>query len=191
MQQRTDEVQLDVPTRVLHLGLVVFGVWAWWIGEDAGDYHKPDHSGYTLHMYVGLAFTAFLALRLLWGFVGPRELRFSAWLPYTRERLAYVKADLLALRRFKLPEPVTHRGLNALVQGLGILLFTWQGGSGALMSLLITPGERATGWLHDLKEIHQEGAAVWIPAYLALHVGAAVLHAFTGRHIWRKMVFLK
>jgi hypothetical protein len=29
--------QLDVPTRVLHLGLVVFGVWAWWIGDDAHD----------------------------------------------------------------------------------------------------------------------------------------------------------
>ncbi|HEY4128883.1 MAG TPA: cytochrome b/b6 domain-containing protein [Gammaproteobacteria bacterium] len=185
----SQDVKLDVPARLLHIGLAVFGTWAWWIGEDAGDYHKPDHPGYTLHMYVGLAFTAILTLRLLYGFFGPRTLRFSAWMPYTRERLAYVQQDLQRLSRFKIPEPVTHRGLNAMVQSLGLLLFTWQGASGALMSLLIVPGERATGWLHTLKEVHQAGS-VWIPTYLGLHVGAAVLHALTGRQIWRKMVFL-
>lgn len=183
------DVRLDIPTRVLHLGLAVFGVWAWWIGEDAGDYHKPDHSGYVLHMYVGLAFAGFLLLRLLWGSIGPKPLRFAAWFPWTHARFAYVKQDLRTLLRFKLPEPVTHRGLNALVQALGIVLFTWQGVSGTIMSLLIVPGERATGWLHTLKEIHQQGS-VWIPTYLALHVGAALLHAVTGRHIWRKMIFL-
>lgn len=182
--------RLDVPTRALHLGLLSFGVWAWWIGEDAGDYHKPVHDGYTLHMYVGLIFTGFLVLRLLWGFVGPRAARFSAWVPYNRERLAAVGADLRMLARLRVPEPVTHRGLNALVQSLGLLLFTWQGASGTLMSMLIVPGQRATGWLHDVKELHQ-AASVWIPIYLVLHVGAAVLHAFTGRQIWRKMIFLK
>ncbi|HSC47280.1 MAG TPA: cytochrome b/b6 domain-containing protein [Gammaproteobacteria bacterium] len=185
-----DDVRLDIPTRVLHLGLLAFGVTAWWIGEDAGDYHKPVHDGYLLHMYVGLGFALFLALRLLYGFFGPRESRFGTWVPYTRERFAYVKADLVTLRHLKLPEPVTHRGLNAAVQSLGLLLFTWQGASGTLMSMTLVPGERAVGWLHDLKEIHQ-AASVWIPTYLVLHVGAAVLHALTGRHIWKKMVFLE
>jgi cytochrome b len=175
---------------VLHLGLVVFGVWAWWIGEDAHDYHKPDHSGYMLHMYVGLTFSAFLLLRLLYGFFGPRASRFSAWVPYTRERLAQVWADLRTFARFKLPEPVPHQGLNALVQSLGLLLFTWQGASGALMSILIVPGERTHGWLSVVREIHHEWSGIWIPAYLVLHIGAAALHAFTGRQIWRKMIFL-
>lgn len=190
MQQRIDEVHLDVPTRIFHAGLAVFGVAAWWLGEDAGDYHKPDHSGYTIHMWVGLTFTVFLALRLLYGFFGPRELRFAAWVPWTRQRFAAVMDDIRTLLRFRLPEPVTHRGLNALVQSLGLLLFTWQGFAGALMSILIVPGERATGWLHGVKEVHQ-WAAVWIPTYLALHVGAAVLHSITGRHIWKKMLFLE
>jgi len=188
MQQT--EPRLDLPTRVFHLGLVVFGVWAWWIGEDAGDYHKPEHAGYVLHMYVGLAFSAFLLLRLVWGFFGPRESRFSTWLPYTRERLAYAWQDLRMLARFRMPEPVTHRGLNAVVQGLGLLLFTWQGASGSLMAMLIVPGQRTTGWLSVVREIHHEWGGVWIPTYLALHVGAAVLHAFTGRQIWKKMIFL-
>ena len=186
----SQDVKLDVPTRVLHLGLAVSGTWAWWIGEDAGDYHKPDHQGYVLHMYVGLAFTGFLLLRLLWGFVGPKELRFTAWFPWNRERFAKVKADLATLARFKMPEPVTHQGLNALVQSLALVLFTWQGLCGTIMSMAIVPGERAVGWLHAIKEIHQWGG-VWIPTYLALHVGAAVLHALTGRQIWKKMVFLK
>lgn len=183
-------VKIDIPTRVLHLGLAVFGVWAWWLGDDAHDYHKPVQTGYYLHMYVGLAFTAFLAARLLYGCFGPRESRFSAWLPYTRERLAAVGADLRTLFRFRMPEPVPHQGLNALVQGLGLLLFTWQGASGTLMALLIVPGQRATGWLREVMELHHS-ASVWIPIYLALHLGAALLHAITGRQIWRKMIFLK
>lgn len=186
----SQDVKLDVPTRVLHLGLAVFGTWAWWIGEDAGDYHKPSHDGYILHMYVGLAFTVFLTLRLVWGFFGPRELRFNAWVPYTRERFTLVKEDVRTLMRFKLPEPHTHRGLNAAVQSLGLLLFTWQAACGTIMSMTIVPGERAVGWLHAIKEIHQWGG-VWIPTYLALHVGAVLLHALTGRQIWRKMIFLK
>ena len=187
----TTTVKLDVPTRVLHLGLVVFGVWAWWIGEDAGDYHKPDHSGYVLHMYVGLAFSAFLLLRLAYGFFGPRASRFSAWVPYTRERLAQAWTDVRTLMRLKMPEPVTHQGLNALVQSLGLLLFTWQGASGALMSMLIVPGARTTGWLSVVREIHHEWGGIWIPTYLALHVGASALHAITGRQLWRKMIFLE
>ena len=184
-------VKLDIPTRILHIGLVVFGVWAWWIGEDAHDYDKADHSGFMLHMYVGLTFASFLLLRLVWGFAGPRELRFSAWFPWNSARFAYVKADVRTLMAFKLPEPVTHRGLNALVQSLGLVLFTWQGASGALMSMLIVPGERTEGWLSLVREIHHEWGGVWIPAYLVLHVGASVLHAFKGQHIWKKMIFLE
>lgn len=182
--------RLDVPTRILHIGLLFFGVWAWWIGDGAHDYHKPAHDGYTLHMYVGLIFTGFLALRLSWGFFGPREARFSNWFPYTRERLTAAGADLRTLFRFRVPEPVTHRGLNAVVQGLGLSLFTWQGASGTLMSMLIVPGQRTHGWLHEMQDLHGT-ASVWIPTYLVLHVGAAVLHAFTGHQIWRKMIFLK
>lgn len=184
-------VKLDAPTRILHLGLLVTGVWAWWIGEDAHDYHKPVHDGYVLHMYVGLSFVAFLALRLIWGFVGPRELRFSAWFPWTRERFEYVKADVRTLLRFKMPEPATHRGLNAFVQSLGIVLFTWQGTSGTLMSMMIVPGTKTEGWLSMVREVHHEWGGIWIPGYLGLHVGAVVLHAFTGKQIWKKMVFME
>ena len=94
------------------------------------------------------------------------------------------------LLRFKMPEPVAHRGLNAAVQSAGLLLFTWQAVCGTVLSVYIVPGTRAVGWLHTLKELHQT-ASVWIPTYLALHVGATVLHALTGHQIWKKMVFME
>lgn len=183
-------VKLNVTTRILHLGLAVFGTWAWWLGEDAQDYHRVDHSGYTLHMWVGLSFSAFLLTRLGYGLFGPHASRFNTWVPYTRARLALVMDDLHTLKRFHMPQPLTHQGLNAVVQSIALLLFTWQGVSGTIMSMTITPGVRAHGWLHMLQEVHS-AASVWIPGYLILHVGATVLHAFTGHQIWKKMLFLR
>ncbi len=186
---QNNEVKFDVTTRVLHLGLALFGVAAWWFGEDAGDYHKPAHGGYTLHLWLGLVFSGFLAARLAYGFFGPASQRFPAWMPYTRARLAAVWEDVRVLTRFKVPEPKSRQGLSALVQGVGLVLFTWQAACGTFLSLTLTPGQRATGWLHDLKELHQL-AQFWIPAYLVLHIGAVVLHALNGHPIWKKMVFI-
>jgi len=186
----TETVKLDVPTRVLHIGVAVFGTWAWWIGEDAGDYHKALHPNYLMHEYMGLTFATVLALRLAYGLFGPKSQRFGAWVPCTRARFAQVKEDVRTLLRFKMPEPSVHHGLNAAVQSAGLLLFTWQAVCGTVLSLYIVPGTRAVGWLHTLKELHQT-ASVWIPTYLALHVGATVLHALTGRQIWKKMVFME
>lgn len=36
-------MELDKVTRILHLGLAVFGVWTWWTGEDASDYKSMNH----------------------------------------------------------------------------------------------------------------------------------------------------
>ncbi|HEX6550101.1 MAG TPA: cytochrome b/b6 domain-containing protein [Gammaproteobacteria bacterium] len=184
-----ESVQLDVTTRILHLGLAIFGTWAWWLGDEAHDFHRVDHSGYTLHMYVGLTFAAFLAARLGYGFFGPRNQRFSTWVPYTRARFALVTNDLRSLARFRVPNPVSHQGLNAAVTSLALVLFTWQGLSGTLMSLLITPGQRSHGWLDAMQDVHS-AAGVWIPVYLVLHVGAVILHALTKHQIWKKMLFL-
>ncbi len=67
----TDSPQpLDRVTRFLHLGLAVFGVWAWligsgWIGAGAADYERPDHFWYIQHRWVGITFTVFLLARIL------------------------------------------------------------------------------------------------------------------------------
>lgn len=183
------EEPLDRATRLLHLGLAVFGVWAWWIGDRAGDYKRVAHSGYTQHMWVGIAFTAFLLARIVWGLAGPESARFAKWVPWNAARFRLVTEDLRTLLRFHVPDRPSHLGLAGLVQALGLLAFLWLGASGVLLALTITPGIPVIGWVHAIKELHEIGK-VLVPVYLVLHVGAVVLHAIAGKPIWKKMLFL-
>lgn len=186
---------LDGVSRFLHLGLAVFGVWAWlvgsgWIGAGAGDYKKPDHFWYTQHMWVGITFSAFLLARILWGFVGPESAQFRNWVPWNAALLKPVVEDLRTLLRFRIPDRPSHVGLSGLVQALGLLVFLWIGLTGLVNAFTITPGEKLLGWAHEVKELHETGD-VLVPAYLILHVGGALLHSLTGRPVWKKMLFLE
>ena len=186
---------LDVVTRLLHLGLAVFGVWSWlnglgWIGAGASDYDHPDYSGYIQHRWVGIAFTVFLLARMLWGFVGPASVQFRNWVPYTRERLRVVAQDVHLLLLLRVPEHPTHVGLSGFVESLGLLAFLWLGLSGLLSAFTITPGIPVFGWLHVIKHWHQIGN-VLVPAYLILHVGGTVAHSIVGKQVWKKMLFLE
>ena len=62
--------------------------------------------GGVLHVWIGWAALAVLALRLLWGFVGPAEARFSAFLPDPRAAVSH----LLGL--FRREAPAAHRSHN-------------------------------------------------------------------------------
>lgn len=181
---------LDKVSRFLHLGLAVFGVWAWWIGEAADDYKRADHFWYTQHMWVGIVFTAFLLARIIWGFVGPQTARFHNWVPWNAALFKPVIEDLRTFLRFRVPERPTHEGLSGLVQALGLLAFLWLGLSGLALSVLITPGSKLGGWAHEIKELHEIGN-VLVPAYLILHVGGTLLHSLTGKQVWKKMLFLE
>lgn len=187
---------LDVVTRILHLGLAVFGIWAWltgagWIGAGAADYERPDHFWYIQHRWVGITFTAFLLARILWGFVGPANVRFANWVPWTRERLRWVVEDVRSLLHLRIPERPTHVGLSGFVEALGLLAFLWLGLSGLSNAITITPGVKLTAALpHLIKHWHQIGN-VLVPAYLILHVGGTVAHSIVGRQVWKKMLFLE
>lgn len=183
-------VELDKVTRILHLGLAAFGVWAWWIGEDAGDYKSMDHFWYSQHMWVGTIFTIFLILRILWGIFGPASARFSNWVPWTKARFMPVVEDIKTLLHLRVPKRPSHVGLAGLVEALGLLAFLWLGLSGVALSFFIAPGSKLIGWPHALKELHEIGD-VLVPTYLILHVGATLLHIITGKQIWKKMIFLE
>ena len=103
------------------------------------------HPNFTLHEYVGFAFSAVLALRLIYGLLGPRAQRFGAWVPYTRERFAAVKQDVRSLLRFKMSEPKEHRGLNAAVQSLGPCSSPGSSVLCVIMSIYIVPRTRRVG----------------------------------------------
>lgn len=186
----TDGSKLDITTRILHLGLALFGIAAWWTGEDANDFTHPDHGGYSLHLWLGIGMALFVTLRLVWGVAGPAEARFSEWVPWNAARMRLVVDDVKSLFKLRLPERESHAGLAGLVQALGLALFTWLAASGVVMSMVIVPGERLTGWAHTLKETH-EAAGEAIPVYLVLHIGAVVAHSIMGKQVWKKMLFME
>jgi cytochrome b len=177
----------DATTRLIHLLLALFGVAALVSGQFAGDYRRAVHTGFDIHRWIGLGMALALAARLLWGFVGPKEVRFAAWLPVTRRRLALVGEDLAALARLRLPERAGHEGLAGLVQAVGLAAFAWMAVSGAILFAWLEPGARVTGWLSAVKELHEGGQVVAI-AYVAVHAGAVLVHAMAGDPVWRRML---
>lgn len=192
----TPKSSLDVTTRFLHLGLAVFGIWAWligsgWIGAGARDYDHVDHFWYLQHRWVGITFSVFLLLRILWGLIGPDSARFGRWVPWTRERFGAVIEDVRTLLHFRFPLRPTHVGIAGLVQALGLLVFLWIAVSGLCNAFAITPGVKLTvPWLRVVKHYHQIGD-VLIPLYLVLHIGGAIAHSLGGKQVWRKMLFLE
>lgn len=182
--------ELEDISRVIHLGLTVFGISAWATGFLADDYKRLEHLGFSIHSWLGISFAFFLLLRIGYGFWGPDDYQFAKWVPYTRDRLRAVLEDLWTLIKFKLPDRSTHVGLSGLVQTFGLAAFAWMAVTGSLMFFYLTPGNKARGFLHLIKEMHE--AAVWlIPIYLGIHVSAVLLHALAGDHRWRRMFFLK
>ncbi len=188
--QPTETQNLDALTRFIHLGLAVFGLLALLAGLLAGDYKRAHHLGFSVHKWLGLTLSFFMAWRLWLGFYGPQEVRFSQWLPYTSERLKLALEDCLNLLRLRLPERSAHQGLAGVVQAFGLAVFAYMALTGSLMALWLTPGRKAGGLVYAIKEMHELG--LWlIVAFLAVHGGAVLLHALTGDHRWRRTFFLE
>ncbi|MDD3581087.1 MAG: cytochrome b/b6 domain-containing protein [Desulfobacca sp.] len=178
--------ELDDLTIILHAGLMVFGVLAWFTGEWAGDYKKMVHLGFTVHKWLGMGTALFIGARLFHGLYGPDQARFAHWVPYTWERLQLVCEDLRTLLTLKLPNRSPHQGLAGLWEAFGLVIFTWMTTTGFCMFFFLAPGQKARGLMHLVKELHEFGGSL-VPIFLAIHVAAVILHALTGDHRWRKM----
>ena len=122
-QHPTDRQDLDEMTRLIHLGLTVFGLLSLATGLWAGDYKRFHHLGFSLHKWIGLTLSFFMAWRIWNGFFGASEAPFSQWVPSSPERLKMVWVDALNLLRLKLPERPAHQGLAGLVQTFGLAVF--------------------------------------------------------------------
>jgi cytochrome b len=179
----------DLTTRVVHLGMVIFGITAWLTGELA-EVEEGGRFGYNLHSWLGIGLTVFVSLRIVLGILGPARLRFSRWVPLTRERLGWVVEDIRGLLVFRLPDRPMHQGLAGLVQIMGLLVFSLMALTGSLLFVLLEPGAEAEGFVYLVEELHETGELL-VPLYLAIHVGAVLLHALAGHHTWRRMFFIK
>jgi cytochrome b len=186
----TNRKNLDVFTRILHLGLAVFGVLALITGDFADDYKKLDGLGFFFHSWTGIGVAIFICLRIMYGIMGPIQVRFTNWVPYSKERFKLVLEDIAGLLQFRLPERQPREGLAALVEIFGLLLFLFLAVTGLLLFLSIQPGREAQGIAHFIKELHEVGETL-LPLFLIVHGGAVILHGLTGNPLWRKMFFLK
>jgi cytochrome b len=180
------DARYDATTRLIHLVLVLAGIAALVSGQFAGDFRRAVHPGFDLHRWIGLGMAAAVAARLAWGFVGPSAVRFAAWLPLTRSRLAVARQDLAQLARLRLTLREGHEGLAGVAQALGLLAFSVLALTGVAMFVWLEPGARPTGWLRTVKELH-EGAEPVAIAYVALHAGAVLVHSLMGHPVWQRM----
>jgi cytochrome b len=172
----------------IHLGLLVFGLSAALTGLSADDYKKMEHLGFTVHSWLSLGLAGFLGLRIITGIIGPRNVRFSHWIPVTSARIKLVMEDIAGLLRFHMPERPVHQGLAGVVETFGLLALL-MAATGGYLYLFLEPGHKAIGLVHDIKELH-EAASVLIPMFLSLHAGAVIMHALTGNRLWKKIFFI-
>ena len=180
-------MRYDAGTRLIHLALMLLGIAALVSGQFAGDYRRASHTGFDIHRWIGLGMALAVALRVVWGVIGPKQVRFAAWLPVTPARLALCLEDLRGLLAFRLPVREGHEGISGLVQAIGLAAFAWMAITGAILFAWLEPGMRAAGWLGAVKELHEGGQVVAI-AYVAIHAGAVLVHGLAGHPVWRRMV---
>lgn len=132
----------------------------------------------TVHEAAGFTIAGLLALRLVWGLVGPRHARFASFLRGPRAVLGY----LAAMRRGDEPR---HLGHNPA-------------GGAMVAALILTVAATAlTGWLQTtdafwgselMEEIH-ETAATLILVLVALHLGGVILASLRhGENLVRAMI---
>lgn len=168
--------------KFIHLGIAVFGILAYLTGELADDGHTS--SGYLLHAYLGLALAATMLIRICSGFTTSAALTFKGWSPFSKQQWQLALEDFRTLLRLKVPNRDRHQGLAGLTQAFGLIIFSWMAITGT--GLFILAGEVESNAFEFIEEIHEVGETL-IPLYLALHVGAVILHTISGNPIWKKM----
>ena len=117
----------------------------------------------TFHAWVGYTAMGLVAIRLLWGLVGPPPARFSAFPPNPVAAVAHVRSILTGQR----PIHLSHNPLGALmVYNLWLTLIAL-GVTGYMMGTMRFFG---IDWVEEM----HEAAFAWLIASVALHVAGIV-----------------
>lgn len=130
-----------------------------------------------LHFAAGYAIAGLVALRVAWGFVGPRHARFRDFVRPPRQVLAYVRDAV----RVRAPRYLGHNPA---------------GGAMVLAMLALLAGISATGFMMTtdalwgaqwVEELH-EGLVNMMLILIALHVAGVLLSSFShGENLIRAM----
>lgn len=150
----------DPLVRMLHWHLVAFIALAWITSDDMK----------TAHEAIGYAIGGLVALRLIWGVVGPGNARFASFVRGPRATLAYLD-DLIHGRERRL---LGHNPAGAAMILALLTMIAGAVGSGILM-------ETDRFWGSEAMEMAHEAAAIAILVLAAVHIGG-VIHASLRHH---------
>ena len=133
------------------------------------DYLLTEGNG-AIHQALGYLAVGLVALRVIWGFVGPLRARFADFVPSLRRLFAYVR-DMSHGReqRYIGHNPVGGAMIIALLAQIALLALT-----GWLMTTDVFWGVR---WLQDLHEAIAHLAAFCVCA----HIGGAIFESIRHR----------
>lgn len=135
----------------------------------------PEHD---LHRLVGYAIGALVALRIVWGLMGPRHARFASFPPSPSGALAQM-ADMASGRR---RVHLGHTPLGALMIYNLLLTLLVIVGSGYAMTTIAFWGVE---WVEEL----HEAAVTWAEVSVLIHVAAVIWESRrTGVNLPRAMI---
>lgn len=158
----------DPFVRLFHWSLVALFVAAYATGDEIG----------WLHVRAGYAIVALVILRVVWGFVGPRNARFASFLRSPRETFAFLRDSL----RLKAPRHLGHNpaGGAMIVAMLGALAYV--SATGILLTTDAFWGSEA------MKEAHEAGVNVMIGLVFLHLAGVALASLEHGENLVRAMI---
>lgn len=146
---------------------------------------------FDLHEGVGLFTLGVVLAFWLWSLVRRGETPLSLMVPwFSRQRRRAVMLDVAhhwaALRRWRLPDYRLRSPLPAAIHGLGLLVITAMGATGAVIYFAHGQPGIAGQVAKATWEVHETLANLaW--AYLIGHAGLGVLHGLTGHDIMGPM----
>ena len=142
----------DLLVRVFHWSLVTLVILNYFVLEE----------GETLHQWAGYSASAWVGVRLVWGFVGSKYARFSSFWP-TRQKL---KEEVAELIQVNIQPKLGHTALGATMMIVLCALVLGLGSTGYMMGTDLFFGEE---WLEEL----HEGLANSLISLAVLHGMAA------------------
>jgi cytochrome b len=147
----------DPFVRVFHWLLATLFLTAFLTGEDAGQ----------VHIAAGYGIAGLIALRIGWGFVGPRHARFSNFVRSPRQVLAYLR-DVALLRA---PRYLGHNPAGgAMIIALLVMLL----GTGITGYMMTTDPFWSAKWV---EEVHETVASLTV-GLVFFHVFGVLLSSF-------------
>ncbi len=158
----------DPFVRVFHWSLVALFIAAFATGDDSE----------RLHVMVGYAIAALVALRLAWGFVGPTHARFADFVKSPGAVLAYLR-DMAS---FKARRYLGHNPAGGMMI---LFLLAALAGTCVTGTMMTT---KAWWGSHELEEVH-EAFANGALALIGLHVAGVIFASIEhGENLVRAMV---